>query len=213
MKIKFLMAIAIAVVTSLTISAQPQRMRQFAGSDLDVQIMHRNEQISKPAGNLDEKQREELQKIRTEQMKENTRFRNQLKEKRAKLETLQTADKPDMKEINKVIDEIATVQAQEMKSQAANRQKIRALLTEEQRVRFDAMGGANRENLRSGAGNQRFGRGNTRQGMGNFRSETETFRPGMRNIRPDFRSDRITLPKGDGFRRQRPERQEISDKK
>jgi Spy/CpxP family protein refolding chaperone len=43
-----------------------------------------------------------------------------------------------MKDINKAIDEIAAAQAQEMKTMAASRQKIRSLLTEEQRVHFDA---------------------------------------------------------------------------
>ena len=78
--------------------------------------------------------------IRTEQLKERTQTDNLLKEKRAKLESLQTADKPDLKEINKVIDEITALQAQKMKSQAASRQKIRSLLTEEQRALFDARG-------------------------------------------------------------------------
>ena len=198
MNTKFLMAIAIAVVTSLTATAQPQRAKPQAYSGLNPQEVRqpfRTGGFSMPLGNLDEKQRVELQKIRTTQMKESTQFRNQLKEKRAKLEVLQTADKPDMREINRVIDEIAAVQAQEMKAQAANRQKIRSLLTEEQRVRFDAMG-ANREGMRSGMGDMRQGRGN--------------MRPGMGNMRPDARSEWQTpsLPPegGERFRGQRPER-------
>ena len=144
MNTKFLMAIAIAVVTSLTATAQPQRGQPYSSlNPQQVRQPYRSEGFSMPLGNLDEKQREELQKIRTAQMKESTQFRNQLREKRAKLEVLQTADKPDTREINRVIDEIATIQAQEMKAQAASRQKIRSLLTEEQRVRFDAMSAAN----------------------------------------------------------------------
>jgi Spy/CpxP family protein refolding chaperone len=195
MKTKFFMAIAIATVTSLTATAQPQRAQPYSGlNPQTVRQPYRTGGFSMPLGNLDEKQREELQKIRTEQTKERTQFRNQLMEKQAKLEVLQTAEKPDMREVNKVIDEIVAVQAQEMKAQAASRQKIRSLLTDEQRVRFDAMG-ANREGMRSGMGNMRPGAGN--------------FRPGMENMNPErgARTDRQEPPPGgERFRGQRPER-------
>jgi len=142
-----LMSIAIAAVTSLTIYAQPQRMQPYSGkSPQEVRQVIRTESLSTPEGSLNDKQREEIKKIRMEQLKERTKTRNLLREKRAKLEVLQTADKPDMKEINKLIDEIAAIQAQELKSQAASRQKIRSLLTDEQRAVFDARGGK-RENV------------------------------------------------------------------
>ena len=139
MKTNVLMAIVLVMATSLTVHAQPQKMQPYSGkSPREVRQVMPPEGFSMPMQGLDDKQRGEIRKIRTEQMKERTRTRNLLKEKRAKLEVLQTADQPDMKEINKVIDEIASIQAQEMKTEAANRQKIRDLLTEEQRVYFDA---------------------------------------------------------------------------
>ena len=149
MKTNFLMVIAVTAVTSLTVNAQPQRMQPYSGkSPKEVQQVMRSEELSTPMGSLDDKQREEIRKIRMEQDKERMQSRNLLKEKRAKLEVLQTADKPDMKEINKVIDEIASIQAQTMKAQAASRQKIRSLLTDEQRVLFDTRI-AGRENGRA----------------------------------------------------------------
>ena len=169
MKTNFLMAIAIATVMSLTVNAQPQRMQPYSGkSPQEVRQVMRPDGFATPMQNLDDKQREELKKMRTQQIKERTQMRNQLREKRAKLESLQTADKPDMKEVNKVIDEIAAIQAQEMKTQAANRQKIRSLLTDEQRVLFDARGD-NRGNMRAGDGVRSGGR----EG---FRSENRQFR-------------------------------------
>ena len=191
MKTKFLMAAAIVLVTGLTVTAQLQRVQSY--SPQGVRQMTRPEGFSMPLRNLDEKQREEMQKIRTEQMKASTQFRNLLREKRAKLEVLQTADKPDMKEINKVIDEIAAVQAQEMKAKAANRQKIRSLLTEEQRVQFDAMGANRENNMRQGNGNMRSGAGNLRPGMRNMNIERGVHRP-------------PSAPGNDHFRVQRPER-------
>jgi len=157
MKTKVLMAIAIAAMTNLTVDAQPQNVRPYSGQNpQEVRRVMRPEGFASPARNLDEKQREEISKIRTEELKERTKTRNLLNEKRAKLETLQTADKPDIKEINKVIDEIAAIQAQEMKAQAAGRQKVRSLLTDEQRVYYDAQG-ANRGSMgnRSNMGNMR----------------------------------------------------------
>jgi len=139
MKTNVLMTVVFVVVASLTINAQPQRMQPYFGkSPAEVRQVVRPEGFSMPMTSLDDKQREEIRKIRTEQMKERTQMRALLNEKRARLEVLQIADKPDMKEINKVIDEIASIQVQEMKAMAANRQKIRSLLTEEQRVYFDA---------------------------------------------------------------------------
>ena len=166
MKTKFFMAIAIAAVTTLMVNAQPKMMQPYSGQNPQtVRRVMRPEGFTVPERNLDDQQREEIMKIRTEQLKERTQTRNLLNEKRAKLEVLQTADKPDMKEINKVIDEIAAVQAQEMKAQAASRQKIRSLLTDEQRAYYDAQA-VNRGNQPSNRNGRpsidnRFGRSDT----------------------------------------------------
>ena len=180
------MAIAIAAATSLTVNAQMQNMQPYSGkSPREVRQVMRPEGISIREGNissnipedaLTEQQREELKKIRMERMKESTKTRNLLREKRARLETLQTADKPDMKEINKVIDEIAAIQAQEMKTQAAARQKIRSLLTEEQRAYFDARS-ANSENMRAPGASRNEGQ---------VPLKNERFR-GMRGERPSVK--------------------------
>ena len=178
MKTNVLMAIAIAAVASLTVNAQPQRMQPYSGkSPQEMRQVMRPEGFTAFRGNFDDKQREEMKKIGMEQVRERTKTGNLLREKRAKLETLQTADKPDMKEINKVIDEIAAIQAQQMKAQAASRQKIRSLLTDEQRTLLDA---------------QRGNRGNMRAGEG--------FRPGR-----EVRIERQIVPGAERFREQRPQ--------
>ena len=140
MKMNVLMAIAIATVTVLTINAQPQKMQPYSGrSPKEVRpVKTPPEEFNLPAVSLTDRQREEIRKIRTEQLQNRTQTSNLLREKRAKLEVLQTDNKPDMNEINKVIDEIAALQAQAMKAQAAARQKIRSLLTDEQRACYDA---------------------------------------------------------------------------
>jgi Spy/CpxP family protein refolding chaperone len=104
--------------------------------------------------NLTDEQKEQIAKLRTENMKAMLDSRNQIQEKMARLHTLQTADKPDMNAINSVIDEIAELKATMAKTRAAHRQKIRSLLTDEQRVIFDSkpMGGF-------GKGHQGMGQG------------------------------------------------------
>lgn len=62
---------------------------------------------------------------------------NQLNEKQAQLQSLESSDKSDLKSINKVIDEIGALIASRMKAEAECKQKIRSVLSEEQRVEFD----------------------------------------------------------------------------
>ena len=171
MKSNVLMAIAIAAVTCLTLNAQPQRVQPYSGkSPREVTQVRPPNGFTLPVNpsSLNDQQRTELQKIQTEQLKERTQTRNLLREERAKLEVLQTSDKPDMKEINKLIDEIAAIQAQQMKSQAASRQKIRSLLTDEQRTIYDARG---------------FNRGNMQTAPRTVRPNDRQIRPGNERIR------------------------------
>jgi Spy/CpxP family protein refolding chaperone len=135
------------MAANLTANAQLPSAQPYLGkSPREVRQVMRREGFTMPMMKLDDRQREGIRKIRTEQMKARSQTRHQLKEKRAKLELLQTADKPDMKEIDKLIDEIAALQAQDMKARAADRQKIRSLLTEEQRIHFDAQKRSKRVN-------------------------------------------------------------------
>jgi Spy/CpxP family protein refolding chaperone len=62
---------------------------------------------------------------------------NELNEKKALLKTLETSDNPNMKSIDKLIEEIGSLIVTQMRANAECTQKIRSLLTEEQRVEFD----------------------------------------------------------------------------
>ncbi len=86
---------------------------------------------------LTEEQTEKMSEFKLKEKKQLLKIKNQLAEKKARLHSLQTADKPDMKEIYKNIDEIAGLIAQEMKIKSDCIQQIRATLTEEQRIDFD----------------------------------------------------------------------------
>lgn len=87
---------------------------------------------------LTEKQEAQIRELRTAYMKATLPLKNQLMEKEARLHTLSTAEKVNMKEINNIIEEIGTLKTAIMKKQAAHHQEVRTLLTEEQRLFFDA---------------------------------------------------------------------------
>lgn len=87
---------------------------------------------------LTEKQKEKIKELRVEHMQELQQLRNQLGEKKARLRTLSTDVKVDMDEINRVIEDVGEMRTEMMKMRAQHRQDIRELLTDEQRVIFDA---------------------------------------------------------------------------
>ena len=87
---------------------------------------------------LTDQQKQKIDDLCLSTKKEMTGLKNQMGEKQAHLKTLQDADKADMAAINKTIDEISALKADMMKKHEATRQAIRELLTEKQRIAFDA---------------------------------------------------------------------------
>ncbi len=104
---------------------------------------------------LTEQQTEQLQALRLTHQQKMLFSRNELGEKKAKMQTLSTANPADMKAINTLIDEMSVVKVAMMKEKAAHKQEVRKLLSEEQRIKFDMY----RHNKGRGHGN--------RQGNGN----------------------------------------------
>ena len=88
--------------------------------------------------NLTEDQRTQMKSMRLKMQQEMLPIRNKIGENRAKLRTLSTVENADLKAINKVIDNNSQLTANLAKLGAANRQAVRNLLTEEQRIMFDS---------------------------------------------------------------------------
>ncbi|KAF5076585.1 Heavy-metal resistance [anaerobic digester metagenome] len=88
--------------------------------------------------NLTEEQKTQIEALRVKHMKSTTDLKNQMNEKRARLRTLESAENPNLGDINKTIDEITAIKATLMKNKAAHRAEISKLLTEEQRVYFNS---------------------------------------------------------------------------
>ena len=100
-------------------------------------------------------QQAQISTLRTNHLKEVTPLRNQLNEKRARLQTLKSADTYNLTEINKTIDEMAEIRATLQKRGAAQRAEVSKLLTDEQRVHFNAR----RSGKMGGRGQAAMGRG------------------------------------------------------
>ena len=119
---------------------------------------------------LTDAQKSKIEVLRTSQLKEATAHRSLMDEKRAHLNTLRIADKPDMKAINSTIDEMGALRTKHIKNSEAHRQSVRALLTDSQKVYFDSRRG-NRGNRGMGQGRGQYGGKGMRggRGMGNGR--------------------------------------------
>ncbi len=142
MKRLVVLFLAFAAIT-FTAQAQQGQERTNKGNSKDRKNM--NVQIHRFNGgdgfmipDLSDGQKDEIKKLRIEMNKETNSIHNQIAEKRARINTLQSQDKADMSAINKTIDEIAALQAQQMKAKANFHVKVRALLNDEQKVAFDS---------------------------------------------------------------------------
>ncbi len=116
---------------------------------------------------LTDTQKDKIESFRTNHLKNMTTMRNQMFEKRTKLRTLQTADNVNMVAVNSTIDEMSALRAKMQKERANHHQDIRSILTDDQRVYFDARGFGRGRGKGMGPG---YGRGRGRgfgQGSGN----------------------------------------------
>ncbi len=115
--------------------------------------------------NLTDDQTKQITDLQTAHTKTMTDLRNQLSEKTAHLRTLNSADSPDMKAINSTIDEIGALNTDMMKEREAYIQKVRGLLTADQKAAFDSspMHRMGQRNFGKGNGYGRYGYG---RGMG-----------------------------------------------
>lgn len=87
---------------------------------------------------LSDDQQAKIEALRISHQKEMLPLRNTLNEMHAKMQTLATADKADMKAINALIDDMSVVKTKMAKINAAHRQDVRNILTDEQRIKFDS---------------------------------------------------------------------------
>lgn len=124
--------------------------------------------------NLTEAQRTSFKEGMIALQKQMQPLRNQLGEAEAHQKTLTTAEKPDLGAINKNIEKIGDLRVQMAKIQAKQRLEMRALLTDEQRLKFDLF----RENMKNGKGPKGMKDGKGSKGMKNGKGPMR-MHPGM----------------------------------
>ena len=128
-----LLTAALFIVTSGVVYAQYPR----TGENVRMP-MHGDKMPGHMIPDLTDSQKEEMKSLHADHMQAIQPLQNEIGEKQARLRTLQTADKVNMAEINKVIEDIGQIRTEMMKIRATKHQEIRSLLTDEQRVFFDA---------------------------------------------------------------------------
>jgi Spy/CpxP family protein refolding chaperone len=137
MKTKIL-SFALFMVMCLTASAQPQTNKEIriVRGPQNMQ-MHPPRQEMAKALNLTDEQKEAFKKIMLAMHKEMLPVRNEIGEAEAHQKTLVSADKPDMNAINKNIEKIGALKIETAKIFTKHHLEMRALLTDEQRMKFD----------------------------------------------------------------------------
>ncbi len=154
-KIYLSAALAVLFLIGITLAQNPRKMNKQG------EVGFRNERVMNLPGLTDE-QKEKMKEVRLGGMKAMQPIRNQIGEKQAKLRTLETANNVDMTAINGLIDELSTLRTAQAKIRAGNKQKMRNLLNDEQRLIFDSK--------KQGQGRKGFGQGKGHKGGHNKRS-------------------------------------------
>lgn len=136
-KITTILIAAILTISSAT--ALAQKGQGMMGKGMPGERMQKSQQhCTQMIPNLTDEQKNQIQELRVDQMKQMTSFRNQLMEKRARLRTLQTQDNPDMNAINNAIEEMGEIRTNMHKARAKHHQEVRKLLNDEQQAFYDA---------------------------------------------------------------------------
>ena len=103
-------ALLILALATITLTAQAQQQKQGKKGEMkgrsSTQVpAHHFNSNSSAIPSLNDEQKEGLKMLRIEMAKETTSTRNQIAEKRARLNTLQAEDKVDINAVNKAIDD------------------------------------------------------------------------------------------------------------
>ena len=130
-KLPIVFLLSVFVFAAPLANAQKQGQRQGQGTRAN------SNRIESVITDLSDKQKEEINALRTVNIKESQQLKNQMDVKRAELRALQQVDNPDMDAINKKIEERAALRTDLEKKTATHRQSVRNILTDDQRVFYD----------------------------------------------------------------------------
>jgi len=149
MKTKILMLVVLLGLTTVSI-AQPKdngSEKSFRGPRHEMRMDGERRGPAEEL-NLTDAQKEAFKQSRLAIQKQLQPLRNELGEAEAHQKTLMTSEKPDLNAINKNIEKIGALKVEMEKIRTKNHLDMRAQLTEEQRLKFDALKG----HMRGGEG-------------------------------------------------------------
>lgn len=138
MKTKVLMLVVL-MSCSAALIAQPadkDSKKSFRGHNREMR-MNDHQRGPNNGLNLTDAQRDAFKINMMEMQKQLQPLRNELGELKARQKTLTTAEKPNLNDINKNIEQMGAAKVEMAKIQAKQRLDMRAQLTEEQRLKFD----------------------------------------------------------------------------
>jgi Spy/CpxP family protein refolding chaperone len=135
---KLLVAIIFILGLSLSVMAQPNQRRQ---------IPHQSMRAQSPLKFLDlsEEQKDQIKEIHLAHMKDVQANRDEVKINRVKINAQLHNDDPDMKEIVKLVEANGKLLTQIQVKSIEEKINVRLLLTDEQKIIFDAQGEKIRE--------------------------------------------------------------------
>ena len=130
---KLLVAIIFILGLSLSVMAQPNQRRQ---------IPHQSMRAQSPLKFLDlsEEQKDQIKEIHLAHMKNVQANRDEVKINRVKINAQLHKDDPDMKEIVKLVEANGKLLTQIQVKSIEEKINVRLLLTDEQKIIFDAQG-------------------------------------------------------------------------
>jgi Spy/CpxP family protein refolding chaperone len=134
--VSIILIMAFAVSSVQVIAQQGREMRKVRVEKRVEKKEFRKERMHEML-DLSEEQKEQIKKLRLEHQKAMLPIKNLFGEQKAKMQTLRTAEKVDLKAIDKLVDDMTGLRAKQMKMQVRHEQEVRSLLTEEQRIMFD----------------------------------------------------------------------------
>lgn len=145
MKTKILMLAVLLGLTTVVI-AQPKEKEQGKSFQGPKHEMRMDDRKGGPENglNLTDAQKEAFKQNRVAMQKQLQPIQNELGEAEAHQKTLMSAEKPDLAAINKNIEKIGSLKVEMTKIRTKNHLDMRAQLTEEQRLKFDAAKGHRR---------------------------------------------------------------------
>ncbi len=129
---KVLIALVALFTISISLMAQPgQRQRPYPPND----------QKGFPTMDLSDEQKAEIKEIQLARTKEIQPLKDELRINKAKINALVHKDNPDMQEVVSLVEANGKILTQIQVKNIESRIKVRGLLTDEQKVIFDAHSG------------------------------------------------------------------------